>query len=94
MLQNNICPHIEWYSLAPILIAICTIVYIVEVSIGFTSNTFLEVSQTTYTQMGVNTANLVYHGQVYRLVVCLFLHVNLIHLVANMLALLLILATM
>jgi len=42
--------------------------------------------------MGVNSSQLVYRGQVYRLIVSIFLHVNLIHLVANMFCLLIILA--
>ena len=41
--------------------------------------------------MGVNSSKLVYRGQVYRLIVSIFLHVNLIHLVSNMFCLMLIL---
>ena len=42
--------------------------------------------------MGVNKANLVYDGQVYRLFLSQILHVNLIHLISNMVVLTVIVA--
>lgn len=59
---------------------------------GFKNNTFLEVDRDTYTKLGANNARGVYKGEVYRLFVCVFLHVNLIHLISNMLALVLMLS--
>lgn len=62
------------------------------VSLGFNNNTFLEVNQETYVKLGTNNARGVYKGEVYRLLVNFFLHVNIKHLFANMLGLTLMLS--
>lgn len=90
MLKNTFCPAVQLTSLTTFLIIINLAVYIVELSLGFdSSKTVLEVNYDTLLLMGINDSRKVYAGQVYRLVVAQFLHVNMLHLISNTLILLL-----
>jgi rhomboid protease GluP len=90
MLTNTFCPSLHISSLTAILILTITVIFIVELALGFdSSKTVLEVNYDTLTLMGINDSHRVYKGQVYRLVVAQFLHVNMLHLISNVLILLL-----
>jgi rhomboid protease GluP len=95
MLKNTFCPSVELYSLTTALILVNTVVFIVELSLGFDSaKTVLEVNSDTLFLMGMNDSHLVYKGQVYRLVVAQFLHLNMLHIICNTLIMLLLVSRM
>ena len=90
MLRNTFCPSVHLTSLTFFLMLTITAVYIAELSLGFdSSKTVLEVNYDTLTLMGINDSHRVYKGEVYRLVTAQFLHVNMLHLISNVLILLL-----
>jgi rhomboid protease GluP len=89
MLRNTVCPSVQLASLTTALIVASTAVFIIELSLGFNSaGTVLEVNYDTLSLMGVNDSHKVYGGQVWRLVAAQFLHVNVLHLISNVLILL------
>lgn len=58
--------------------------FIVELSLGFdSSKTVLQVNLDTLILMGLNDSSRVYRGEVYRLVVAQFIHINMLHLFCN-----------
>jgi len=93
MLSNTFCPSVHLTSLTFLLILAISAVFIVELCLGFDSaKTVLEVNYDTLTLMGINDSRRVYKGEVYRLVTAQFLHVNMLHLISNVLILLLLLS--
>ena len=64
-----------------IISLICILMYVI---VGIYGNNFFNFDANVLAKFGANNILLVKNGEIYRLLICAFLHVGLIHLVVNM----------
>lgn len=90
LLRNTFCPTLQPLSFTTLLVVLNIVLYIVELALGFNATaSLLEIKLETLMLLGMNDPHLVYKGEVFRLLVTQFLHINVLHLLSNIFIMLL-----